>query len=157
MFISITLCIAEPPSVSDIMKPDPVYAKVPIKLSCVIRGVRPKRARVQWYKTPSCNGAGYEETSGGATESDSLTRMENLQDLTHLQSEGTVHTATVSLKLTVDDDHRVFCCVVHCGNKKFIRKTTVNVKGMCFDFYNQIYAFKLIVNLMRHHSMLPII
>ncbi|KAL6464754.1 hypothetical protein MHYP_G00270710 [Metynnis hypsauchen] len=114
---------AVPPTVSDIVKPDIIYAKTPTKLSCTIRGVQRKHLKVQWYKKPTCNSG-----AAGITETDPLIGMEDLQDLTQLESEENVHISTVTLKLTVDDDNRGYCCVVHCGNRKIIRSTTVRIQ-----------------------------
>ncbi|KAI4873426.1 hypothetical protein NFI96_019854 [Prochilodus magdalenae] len=112
-----------PPSVSDIIKPDIIYAKTPTKLSCTVRGVQPKHLKVQWYRMASCDGG-----TAGISESDSLIGMENLQELTQLQCEDSVHVSTVTLKLTVDDDNRGYRCVVHCGSTKITKDTTVRVK-----------------------------
>ncbi|XP_066528411.1 natural cytotoxicity triggering receptor 3 ligand 1-like [Hoplias malabaricus] len=124
---NVTIRVQAPVSVSEIIKPDVIYASTLTKLSCRIIGVGPKQLKVQWFKLSSHNSENSEEPERNR-EADSLTGDWSLQNNTEMESENKVHTSILSLKLTINDDQTKYCCVVHCRKEKIIRSTTLSIK-----------------------------
>ncbi|XP_022538142.2 uncharacterized protein LOC103021615 [Astyanax mexicanus] len=117
-----------PHSVSEIIKPDIIYANTPTTLRCIIRGVKANHLNIRWYRSPDKRNRSAEEGQRRNTEKDPLIALESLYGGMQLQSAGEVHTSSVTLKLSIDDNSRQYYCMVECGGKKITKDTMISVK-----------------------------
>ena len=112
-----------PPSVSEIIKPEIIYADVPADLKCTIRGAREKDLKVKWFKV----GGGVDSVIMPGSDSPLLDK--NLSEQASFSSYGRDHTSVLPVCLSVTEDQTRYQCVVLCNNKRFSKETTVHVKG----------------------------
>ncbi|KAJ8359189.1 hypothetical protein SKAU_G00157140 [Synaphobranchus kaupii] len=117
------------PSVSVIIKPSLLFAKVPTELKCNITNYRPRDMKVSWLKlSPELDGD-TAVTRKSFSEACPLNGWLDLSDKAVLDTDNMYFTSTLCIQLAICEDNTKYQCIVCYGDKSITRETTVNVKA----------------------------
>lgn len=111
-----------PPSISEIIQPNIMYAQEPAELKCIIKEAKEWELKVKWFRLNDTDSAVHQ------SESDSLLSSD-LSDQASLQSYGRHHISVLTVCLAVTEDQAKYRCLVHCRGKFFSKETTVQLRG----------------------------
>lgn len=112
-----------PPSISEIIQPNIMYAQEPAELKCIIEEAKEWELKVKWFRLRDDT-----DSVVHLSESDSLLSSD-LSDEASLQSYGRHHISVLKVCLSVTEDLAKYRCLVHCRGKCFIKETTVQLRG----------------------------
>ncbi|KAG5836165.1 hypothetical protein ANANG_G00251670 [Anguilla anguilla] len=118
-----------PPSVSEIIKPSLIFARVPTELKCNITSDRPRDIKVSWLKLSPGLDSDTAVTRKSFSEASPLNGWLDLSDKAVLDSDNMHLTSTLRIQLTTYEDNTKYQCLVRYGDKSITRETTVNVKA----------------------------
>lgn len=112
-----------PPSISEIIKPNIMYAQEPAELKCIIKEANEWELKVKWFRLRD-----KADSVDHQSESDSLLTSD-LSDQASLQSYDRHHISVLTVCLSVTEDLAKYRCLVHCRGKCFSKETTVQLRG----------------------------